>query len=153
MQTPREVEHQESCGSCHLKHVCSAVSPMLLSGSHSSCAVPYSSPRSLAAQRPSVGASVTACVCRITAPVQQSLPPQLSAFLLPKQAPHCQHGHSRSPAALPLHPPGPHRSGASEAVWGGGCFRPPLHPSSLLLRRHGLPSLLCAVVKHALAVA
>lgn len=85
-----------------------------------------------AAQRPSVGASAPACVCQITAPIQQSLLPQLSAFLsqnkplIVTQALTLAHF-----TALSLHKPGPRSSAVSEAVWGGGCLPITTTPLSL----------------------
>lgn len=60
----------------------------------------WESPCSLAAQWPSVEASVPGSVCQSTAPIQPNLLPQLSAFL-PKQTPHCHTGLHASPLHFP----------------------------------------------------
>lgn len=60
----------------------------------------WESPCSLAAQQPSVEASVPGSVCQSAAPIQPNLLPQLSAFLL-QQTPHCRTDLHASPLHLP----------------------------------------------------
>lgn len=84
----------------------------------------WESPCSLAAQRPSVEASVPGSVCQSAAPIQLNLLPQLSAFL-PEQTPHCHPGLHASPLHLPCVNEGASGSFASEA--GGGRGESPIN--------------------------
>lgn len=96
------------------------------------------SPCSLAAQQPSVEASVPGSVCQSTAPIQPNLLPQLSAFL-PQQTPHCR----TDLHAIPVHLPCVNEEGGRSLLTTG--------LSRKTVFTHSSPSVLCCVLLYVFA--